>query len=81
MIPANEWWAVLANYSQTIFPAQIIFYLLAIGMLAVFFRGDKRVANQIVKGFFVLAFAWIGMVFFLVAGQELPAHKLQAFLF
>jgi hypothetical protein len=81
MIPANEWWVVLQNYNQTIFPVQIIFYLLAIAVLVLFYQGDQKVANRVAKGFFVLAFAWIGIVFFLVLGQELPAHNIQAMLF
>jgi hypothetical protein len=81
MIPVNEWWAVLQNYNQTIFPAQIIFYLLAVAVLILFNRGDEKVANRVVKGFFVLAFAWIGIMFFLVLGQNLPAHNIQAILF
>jgi len=81
MIPANEWWMVLQNYNQTIFPSQILFYLLAIGTLFVSFWQSDKIANRLIKGFFVLAFGWIGIVFFLLLGQKLPAHNAQAFLF
>ncbi|MBU0512902.1 MAG: hypothetical protein KJ638_14540 [Chloroflexi bacterium] len=81
MISANEWWAVLQNYSLSIFPTQIVFYLLAVAMLAVFFTQHETSANRVIKGGFVLAFGWIGIVFFLLLGQELPAHNAQAFLF
>jgi hypothetical protein len=81
MIPANRWWTVLQNYNQTVFPAQIVFYLMIIGVLITFFRGNKEIANRAIKGFFVLAFGWIGVVFFLILGQKLPAHNAQAFLF
>lgn len=81
MIPANEWWMVLQNYNETIFPMQILFYLLAIGTISVSFWKTEKVANRLIKGFFVLAFGWIGIVFFLLLGQKLPAHNAQAFLF
>lgn len=81
MIPANEWWAVLQNYNLSVFPAQIVFYLLAVGMLVVFFTQPGEVANRVIKGYFVLAFGWTALVFFLLMGQKLPAHNAQAFLF
>jgi hypothetical protein len=81
MIPTNEWWAVLQNYSLSIFPAQIIFYLLAAAMLVVFFTQQETIANRVIKGGFALTFGWIGIVFFLLLGRELPAHNAQAFLF
>jgi hypothetical protein len=81
MIPANEWWMVLQNYNETVFPAQILFYLLAIGAISVSFWQTEKVANRLIKGFFVLTFGWIGIVFFLLLGQKLPAHNAQAFLF
>jgi len=81
MIPTNEWWAVLQNYSLSIFPAQIVFYLLTVAMLVVFFTQQETIANRVIKGGFALAFVWIGIVFFLLFGQEFPAHNAQAFLF
>jgi len=81
MILANEWWAVLQNYSLSIFPVQIIFYLLAVTMLVVFFTQHETIANRVIKGGFVLTFGWIGIVFFLLLGHELPSHNAQAFLF
>ncbi len=81
MISSNEWWAVLQNYNLTIFPTQIVFYLLAVAMLVVFFTQQETISNRVIKGGFALAFGWIGIVFFLLLGQELPTYKPQAFLF
>jgi len=81
MISTNGWWAALQNYSLSIFPTQIVFYLLAVVMLVVFFTQQGTIANRVIKGGFVLAFGWIGIVFFLLLGQEFPAHNAQAFLF
>ncbi len=81
MIAANEWWAVLQNYNLTVFPAQILFYVLAIGVLVMFLTRPGKTTDRVIKGLFVLTFGWIGIVFFLVLGQKLPAHNAQAFLF
>lgn len=81
MIPANEWWEILQNYSVSVFPAQALFYVLAIGVLTVFFLKSEEIANRVIKGYFVLAFGWIGIVFFLLLGKKLPAHNAQTFLF
>lgn len=81
MIPANEWWAVLQYYNGAIFPAQIALYLLAAGVVGVFIWKPGEITSRLAKGFFALAFGWIGLVFFLALGQELPAHNAQAFLF
>lgn len=81
MIPANEWWAVLQHYNETIFPAQVVLYLLAAGVAGIFIWKPGEIANRLAKGFLALAFGWIGLVFFLALGQKLPAHNAQAFLF
>ncbi|MBN1306222.1 MAG: hypothetical protein JXA13_17440 [Anaerolineales bacterium] len=81
MIPANEWWLVMQNYSQAVFPAQIFFYLAALVILVWSCWRPGTFTSQLVKGFFSLAFGWIGLVFFLRLGTDLPAHKAQAFLF
>ncbi len=81
MIPANEWWAVLQHYNETIFPAQVVLYMLAVGVVGFFIWRPGELASRLAKGYFALAFGWIGLGFFLVLGQKLPAHNAQAFLF
>lgn len=81
MIPPNEWWAVLQHYNETIFPAQFVLYLLAAGVVGIFIWRPGEISSRLAKGFFALTFGWIGFVFFLALGQELPAHNAQAFLF
>jgi hypothetical protein len=81
MIPANEWWQNLQNYNEAVFPAQIIFYALALAAVVLFVTRSQKTASRIVKAFFVLAFGWIGTVFFALEGQSLPAFQAQTFLF
>lgn len=81
MIPANEWWNIIHNYGFVIFQAQIVFYLAAIGTLVIFLLRHGKTTDRVIKGLMALAFCWIGIVFFLLLGQKLPAHNAQSFLF
>lgn len=81
MIAPNLWWQNLQNYNEAVFPAQIIFYVLALAAVVLFFTQTQKTANRIAKAFFVLAFGWIGIVFFTLKGQTLPAFQSQTFLF
>jgi hypothetical protein len=81
MIPSHEWWNSLHNYGFTIFPAQIFFYLAAISLPIIFFRRPGQTADRVIKGCMAFAFCWIGIIFFLLLGQKLPAHIAQCFLF
>ena len=81
MIPSNEWWKIIHNYGLAVFPAQIVFYLAAIVALVMFFRQPGETADRVIKGFIAISFGWIGIAFFLLLGQKLPAHNAQSFLF
>jgi len=81
MIAPNLWWQNLQNYNEAIFPAQIIFYVLALAVVVIFFTQPEKTANRIIKTFFVFTFGWIGIVFFALKGQALPAFQSQTFLF
>ena len=81
MIPAENWWASLEVYSLSIFPMQIVMYVLAAILTMLFFARPGTTTNRIIKAYLAFACAWIGIVFFLILGRDLPAHSAQAFLF
>ena len=81
MISAENWWASLEAYSLSIFPMQIVMYVLAAVLTILFFARPGTTTNRIIKAYLAFACAWIGVVFFLILGQDLPAHNAQAFLF
>ncbi|MBN1437972.1 MAG: hypothetical protein JW929_01060 [Anaerolineales bacterium] len=56
-------------------------YLLGWIGLAAFLRKPSASTERLVKAYFVLCFGWIGIVFFTVFGQQLPAHVAQSVLF
>ena len=78
MIEVNEWWSVLESYNVTIFPLQIILFALSIIAAAWFLIRPGETADKIIKGYLGIAFAWIGIVFFLLCGKNLPAYPIQA---
>ncbi len=81
MIPAEDWWNVLASYNESIMPFQFI--LATIGILITFWfiiKPNKK-ANILLKLYFSVSFAVIAVVFFLIKGRELPAYIAQAICF
>lgn len=81
MIEAESWWAILEAYNVSMYPLQFVMYALAAIVTVVFFVRPGRATTRLVQAYFALAFAWIGIVFFMVLGQTFPAHNAQAFLF
>ena len=81
MMSAENWWASLEAYSLSIFPMQIVMYILAAVLMILFFARPGTMMNRFLKAYLAFACAWIGVVFFLILGQDLPAHNAQAFLF
>ncbi|MDY6877470.1 MAG: DUF6064 family protein [Chloroflexota bacterium] len=60
---------------------QIVMYVLAGILTLLFFARPGTTTDRIIKAYLAFACAWIGVVFFLILGQDLPAHNAQAFLF
>jgi hypothetical protein len=63
MISAHEWWGVLQDYQRTIFPAQLLLYLLGGIILIWFLRRKSKAAGRWIKAYFAVCFGWIGIVF------------------
>jgi hypothetical protein len=81
MIPANEWWQIIQHYAAAVFPAQIILYVLALIMIFLVVKHPGERTTKIIKGYFILVFGWIAIVFFTLLGKDLPMHNMQTFLF
>lgn len=81
MIAAEAWWSVIAAYNVRVFPMQVVMYVLAAISAILLFARPGTTASRIVKVYLTFAFAWIGVVFFLVLGKVLPTHNMQAVLF
>lgn len=81
MITAENWWEIIKNYNNTIFPTQIILHLVAIIIVLVFFIKPQKEMSLILKGYLTFSFAWIGIVFFLILGNGLDSYIFSALLF
>jgi hypothetical protein len=69
MIPRDEFWRVMQGYGAGIMPLQFIFYATAVVLVAWLALGSGRLQTLLTKGFLTVAFAWNGIVFYLVLGR------------
>jgi len=81
MISAENWWSVIANYNLTIFPVQIILYLVSLLLTIYFFIKPGKTANVAMKIYFTLSFSWIGLVLFFLLGKDFKLYIPQVILF
>jgi len=65
MIPAQEWWSIIEAYGARIWPTQIVFYIAALLLMAWLVFKPGRIQSTCTKLYLAIAFAWIGIVFFL----------------
>jgi hypothetical protein len=63
MISAEEWWSIIGTYGARIWPAQVIFYIIAILLTGWLFLKPGRVQNWLTKLYLSIVFAWNGIVF------------------
>jgi hypothetical protein len=75
MISIEEWLSILTSYSRTIWPVQIIFYLTAILLAGWFLFYPKRVSDTVIKLYFVLAFAWNGVVWYFTLAKGMAGES------
>jgi hypothetical protein len=75
MISIEEWLSILTAYSRTIWPAQVIFYLAAILLTGWFLLNPKRVPDTILKLYFVLAFAWNGILWYFTLAKGMAGES------
>ncbi|MCK4551584.1 MAG: hypothetical protein KAU02_01610 [Tenericutes bacterium] len=83
MISSQDWWNVIRNYGQSIYPTQII--VMIIGIVAVIFLlfGSKTKSNMLMKAYLGLCNLWIGGGFFIILGKGFPSplKQIQGMLF
>ena len=81
MIPAEKWWGIIGAYGSNIWPAQIISITIAIALVIYLFVMPGKKANQFVRIYLSLSFAWIGIVFFIIQGKGLAGNYFFGTLF
>ena len=81
MITRNEFWRVMEGYAKGIMPSQFIFYVIALALVAWLFRGPGRVKTALTKGYLTVAFAWNGIVFYLMLGRGMAGGSHGNYIF
>ena len=81
MLSAEEWWGILEAYGAKVWPAQAIFFVVAVLIVLFVFLKPGRTANALVRLYMTLSFGWIGIVFFLILGKGLKGNYFFGSLF
>jgi hypothetical protein len=81
LIPREEWLSILEAYSAHIWPAQIVFYLAAILLTGWFFLKPGRGQNWFIKLYLSTAFAWNGIMWFLILAKDMAGGSYGNYFF
>ena len=81
MIPAEEWWSIIEAYGVQIWPAQAVFYIAAILITGWLLLKPGRVQSWFTKLYLAIAFAWNGIVFFLILAKDITGDSYGNYLF
>lgn len=83
MANSKDWWGMIKNYNESIYPLQLIIMTIGIVVCAYLLFGDKNRGSFIAKIYLAICNLWIGIAFFLVLGKALPAptRQIQGTLF
>ena len=81
MISAEAWWSIIEAYGARIWPAQAVFYIVAILLTGWLLLKPGRVQNWITKLYLSIAFAWNGIVFFLILAKDITGDSYGNYFF
>jgi len=81
MIPAEEWWRIVETYGAQIWPAQIVFYVVALLLTGWFVLKPGRVQSWVTKLYLSIACAWNGILFFIVLAPGITGDSYGNYLF
>jgi hypothetical protein len=71
MISAQEWWSIIEAYGGRTWPTQIVFYIVALLLMGWLLFKPGRIQSTCTKLYLAIAFAWIGIVFFLILAKDI----------
>jgi len=81
MIPTEEWWSIIEAYGARIWPAQIVFYIVALLLMGWLLFKPGRIQSTCTKLYLAIAFAWIGIVFFLILAKDITGESYGNYFF
>jgi len=81
MIPREGFWSVIEAYGARIRPAQIILYIAAILFVGWLFLKPGRIQSLFARLYLSIAFAWNGIVFFLILAKDIAGDSYGNYFF
>jgi hypothetical protein len=81
MLSAEQWWGIIGAYGAAVWPAQVIFFVVAAALVLVLIFKPGKVATALMKLYLVFAFGWNGIVFFMILGTGLAGNYFFGSLF
>ena len=64
MLSADDWWAIMAQYGEAVWPAQVVLYLAAMATTLLVFVRPGPAADTVMRLYLGLAMGWTSIVFF-----------------
>ena len=81
MISAEQWWSIIEAYGAQIWPAQVVFFIIAVLLIGWLLLKPGRIHSLFMKLYMAIAFAWNGIVFFLVLAKEITGANYGSYFF
>jgi hypothetical protein len=81
MLSAEQWWEIIGAYGAEVWPAQAIFFVVAVALVLFLIFKPGKVATALMKLYFCFAFGWNGIVFFMILGKDLVGNYFFGVLF
>jgi hypothetical protein len=75
MVTKEVFWKIMGAYGLQIWPAQIIFYITAILLVAWIFIKPGKLPSFYAKLFLSIAFAWNGILYFLILAKGMAGNS------
>jgi hypothetical protein len=79
-VTVEEWSQIMENYGAKIWPAQIIFYVIAVLLTVWLFIKPGRIQNILMKTYLSVSFAWIGVVYYFILSKDMAAGTYTNFI-
>jgi hypothetical protein len=81
MLSAERWWGIIGAYGAGVWPAQVIFFVVAAALVLFLIFKPGKVTTTLMKLYLALAFGWNGIVFFIILGKDLVGNYFFGSLF
>jgi hypothetical protein len=81
MISAEQWWSIIEAYGAQIWPAQVVFFIIAVLLIGWLLLKPGRIHSLFMKLYMAIAFAWNGIVFFLILAKEITGANYGNYFF